>query len=100
MPRPPVNPDVAKSQMIAKGVWPVEAFRSPHDPWLCVCMVCEEWVRPRLANVRKPGRGGCRECAKKASAASRRIPEKDAVAEMRAAGLEPLAPYRRVDEPW
>lgn len=95
-----VDPAVCKAEMIAKGVWPVTEYPGSNKPWGCRCMNCGEYVTPRFGNVMQPGRGGCNVCAKKATGLARRTPEHEAVAAMRAAGVEPLDPYPGFDAPW
>lgn len=62
-------------------------------------MTCGAEVNPRYSNI-KAGWGGCRSCSSARTADSRRSPEADAVAVMKAAGMDPLDPYRNVMAPW
>lgn len=95
-----LDPAMAKSAMIDKGVWPVSLWPGSGKQWLSVCMECGEFVRPIYRNVMRPGRGGCKPCGRKNSAATRRTPHDEAVKVMRAAGVEPLEPFPGVDTPW
>jgi len=63
-------------------------------------MECGEFVEPIYRNVMRPGSGGCDACGRARGAASRRVPADVAVAEMRAAGVEPIEDYPGVDVPW
>ncbi|MFD5877472.1 hypothetical protein [Streptomyces yangpuensis] len=86
--------------MIAKGVWPISVWPTNAKPWLSVCMDCGHFVTPIYRNVMQPGRGGCDPCGRARAAAKRKVPADVAVAEMRAAGVEPLEEYPGVDVPW
>lgn len=91
---------VAVAEMRAAGMEPVSPYpNSVMEPWECRCTACGTHGRPRLFSIRR-GQGGCVRCGIASSAAVRRRPENLAIAEMRAAGLEPLDPYKASDEPW
>ncbi len=69
-------------------------------PWPSVHVACGRDISPRLSNVRGD-RGVCRHCAGFERGATRRAKLADAaVAEMRAAGWEPLAPYPGTAARW
>ncbi|MFI8371972.1 hypothetical protein [Streptomyces sp. NPDC085466] len=95
-----LDPEAAKANMIAKGVWPVSVWPSSGKPWLSVCMDCGTLVSPVYRNVMQPGRGGCEPCGRARAATKRRIPVAVAFAAMRAAGVEPLEEYPGMDAPW
>ena len=67
--------------------------------WRCRCLACGDEVRPRYANI-KQGWGGCRRCGRLAQSRTQRGPEAKAIADFRAADLEPLEPYVTVMTPW
>jgi recombinational DNA repair protein (RecF pathway) len=90
----PIDPDEAIAQMRAAGLEPLVPYTDTQEPWRAVCAACGHEVSPRLASIRG-GRSGCAYCAGSALTDLR-----VAVAEMRAAGVEPLEPYANVDEPW
>ncbi|MCM3885043.1 hypothetical protein [Frankia sp. R82] len=89
-----IDPEVAKSEMINSGVWPVADFVNTSVPWLCVCMVCGEFVRPRYNSVVHKGNGGCEKCGR------REVNPEVAKATMIAHGMWPVAPFRRTVDPW
>lgn len=90
----PLEPAEAVAAIRAAGFEPLEEYPGRRSkPWRCRCTTCGKESRPNLKRVLKGS--GCRHCA---SSAPR--PPEDAVAMMRAAGLEPLEPYRNVDVPW
>lgn len=95
-----LDPEVAKANMISQGVWPIAVWPTGSKPWLSVCMECGEFVTPIYHNVMRPGRGGCDSCGRARAAAKRKVPADVAIAEMRAAGVEPLEDYPGVDVPW
>jgi uncharacterized Zn finger protein len=89
-----VDPEVAKQNMIERGVWPIADFVNTSDKWLCVCMECGEFVTPRYNSVAHKGNGGCKHCAK---------PDLDpsvAKAEMIGRDLWPISPYPGTNLPW
>jgi hypothetical protein len=82
------------------GMEPVEPYPGrARDPWMCRCNTCGTIGSPRLDDIRQ-GHGGCRPCGQARTAAARRLPADQAIAEMRAAGLEPMEPYVNVGSPW
>lgn len=95
-----LDPQTAKANMIAKRVWPISVWPGSGKQWLSVCMDCGEFVDPIYRNVMRPNSGGCKPCGRGRGAAQRKVPEAQAVAAMRAAGVEPLETYPGVDVPW
>jgi hypothetical protein len=91
--------ETAALTMIKSGLEPLEQYPGSAKPWRCRCLHCGAEVMPRHGNIQQ-GWGGCRNCEQAASAARQRGPEDAAVADMRAAGLEPLESYRNVMTPW
>lgn len=75
------------------GLEPLEPYRTVMTPWRCRCLACGEVVTPLLNNLKK-GQRGCVWCSQKA------VDPEEAASVMRAAGLEPLAPYIRRHAPW
>ncbi len=75
------------------GLEPLEPYRSRHKPWRSRCLACGQEVGPLLANI-QAGNGGCVWCTRHA------VPEGEAIAAMRSAGLEPLAPYPGSGTAW
>jgi hypothetical protein len=91
--------ETAVRVMIAKGLEPVEQYPGAGKVWRCRCLTCGARVTPRYSNVRQ-GWGGCRRCAGRAASERQRGDETDAARVMDAAGLQPLAPYPGVMQPW
>ncbi|WP_424536905.1 hypothetical protein ACOZ38_45035 [Sphaerisporangium viridialbum] len=59
-----VNPQKIKERMISQGYWPVSTFTHTHQPWLCVCMECGDFVTPRADTILNARQGGCQNCAR------------------------------------
>lgn len=104
MGRPRIDPEIAKQRMIERGCWPVSYMpevKPTNSPWPCRCMECGEYITPRYNSVVNRGQGGCDPCARKVQAQKRRIPDEIAVAEMRAAKVDPIdKTCPGVSEPW
>ena len=87
-----VDPADAVAFMRSAGLAPLEPYPGSMVPWRCLCMTCEREVTPLFSNTRSGKR--CAYCSEK------RVDPDDAVGVMRAAGLEPLEPYRSTNRPW
>jgi hypothetical protein len=85
--------------MLGASLEPLVPYGGSNKPWPCRCLVCGVQVRPRHANI-AAGWGGCPTCALRSRVAKRRRSEADAVAIMRAAGVEPLESYESEMTPW
>jgi len=85
----------AEAVMRAAGLEPLVPYPGANTAWPCRCQKCGKEVSPRLNSVRSMGQGGCRYCGGTAP-----VDPDVAVAEMRAAGLEPLVPYPGASKPW
>jgi DNA-directed RNA polymerase subunit RPC12/RpoP len=94
-----IDPEVAVAEMRAAGVEPLEPYPGTHNSWRCRCLACGNEVEPRLTSIRS-GQGACRYCGDKRRGEDRRSDPEAAVAEMRAAGLEPLEPFSTTKTPW
>ncbi|MCJ0868123.1 GIY-YIG nuclease family protein [Streptomyces sp. AP-93] len=92
------NGGQAAADMLAAGFEPLEDYPGTSRPWKSRHL-CGREVRPRLSNIRA-GTGGCRECGFEATAAKLFGDPAVAVADMRAAGFEPLEDYPGVVHPW
>jgi recombinational DNA repair protein (RecF pathway) len=88
-----VDPEQAVSVMRAAGLEPLERFPGANHIWRCRCTVCGREVRPSYTSVSSRGTG-CSYCSRT------RVDASEAVAAMRAVGLEPLEPYRSSAKPW
>ncbi|GAA1963634.1 hypothetical protein [Catenulispora subtropica] len=86
---------IAATRMRDCGADPQEPYENALARWHCKCMTCGADIWPRYANVVSTGQGPCVFCSGKA-----RIPEREAVAAMRAAGLEPQRHYPGLNAPW
>ena len=85
--------------MIEHGLEPLEQYPGAGKQWRCRCLACGDEVRPRYSNI-KQGWGGCPRCRRLAQSKRQRGPEAEAIADLRAVGLEPLEPYVNVMTPW
>jgi DNA-directed RNA polymerase subunit RPC12/RpoP len=94
-----ISDEQAATDMRAAGVEPLERYPGVTRRWRCRCLTCGEEVTPSLMSVRQ-GRGGCRDCGIARRAEAQPIPDVEAAALMRAAGLEPRDPYPGGGEPW
>lgn len=100
----PVDPDAAREVMRARQLEPLVPYPGRNNsPWLSRCLVCGSEVAPIYANVQQPGGSrGCQTC-KSATLRALRLSETSAdqaVQEMRARGLEPLAPFPGTNSHW
>jgi len=98
MPRS-LDPEAATTFMIKHDLEPLEQYPGAGKQWRCRCMICGDEVWPRYTNI-KQGWGGCRRCGRQAQSQTRRGAEAKAIADFRAAGVEPLEPYVSVMTPW
>ncbi len=85
--------------MRSAGLEPLETYPGSAKKWHCRCTTCGQEVWPRHSSINQ-GRGGCNYCARAASSNASRLDPDVAVAEMRAAGLEPLEPYTSSRARW
>ncbi|WIB34425.1 hypothetical protein [Curtobacterium sp. MCSS17_005] len=94
--------DLAEAAKVLRdaGCTPLEPYPGNATPWRCVHEPCGREIAPTYANIRRRG-SACKHCAADARGAKRRAGLADAaVAEMRAAGFEPLEPYPGTAKPW
>lgn len=95
--------DVARAvaDMLAAGLQPLDPYPGTMKQWRSLCLRCGEEVTPRLCNVRR-GQTGCRTCRYRKAGETRRVADPEtALAELQAAGFEPLEPYPGgVARPW
>lgn len=95
----PTSRKEAAKELRAAGATPLSDFKGVKKRWKSRCNICESIIFPRLAEIRN-GHRPCNFCAKKAAAETRRVPEAQAVREMKIKGLEPLVPYPGAGRPW
>lgn len=94
-----VDPKKAEQVMRASGLEPLEPYVSSKHPWRCKCSTCGEVVTPRYNSVLVQG-SGCKFCGKDRGSEKRRVPEREAIELMRAAGYEPIEPYVNSQTHW
>jgi hypothetical protein len=80
--------------MRAAALEPLVPYPGALKPWKCRHIPCGKVVEPSLHSIQR-GQGGCGHCAGNA-----RLDPGAAAEVMRAAGIEPLVPYRSVMTPW
>lgn len=91
--------DKAVAAMLAAGVKPLVPYPGSGQPWQCQCMKCGAEVDPRYNDIQQ-GQGGCKDCGHATRANFWRIPESEAVAVAREAGLKPMESYRNNHTRW
>lgn len=90
----------AVEEMRAADLEPKGAYPGAAKRWPCTCTRCGQACTVTLNSVRR-GQRGCPTCSLTLRAARTLAAHADeAVAVMRAAGLEPLVPYLGTSEPW
>lgn len=87
-----VEPDVAEHRLRALGFEPLEPWKNGGHPWRVRCTTCGQESTKRWSSIKD--QRGCIYCKKL------RVSHHDAVAAMRASGLEPLEPYPGVQRLW
>jgi hypothetical protein len=78
---------------------PLEPYVLSDKKWKCRCLRCGGVVFPTYGDATQ-GKRGCKKCGYEASGMKSRIPEKQAIAILKKAGLEPLEPYRNSHVRW
>ena len=87
-----VEPSEAEATMWGAGLEPLAPYPGSKAPWLCACLRCRRKVSPSVSSVRS-GKG-CAYCS------GNRVDPGEAVALMRASGLDPLEPYPGATSAW
>ena len=95
----PITSQTAISIMRSAGFKPLTDYPGYDKPWRALHLACGEIVNPRLHTV-KAGSGSCLKCGRTQASIKRTTPSEIAVDEMRAAGLEPMKPFKSVTTPW
>ena len=85
--------------MIKHGFQPLEEYPGSQKKWHCKCLTCGNEVFILRNTVATRGTG-CSFCWTNRRGLALRTPEAEAIAVMRAAGLEPIEPYSRSGNPW
>jgi hypothetical protein len=89
----------AHADLDAAGREPLEDYRGANWPWKSRCRQCGTVSSPTISNLRKGHR--CQICAARKVSKDSRLRERErAVADMRAAGWEPLTDYPGSVHPW
>jgi len=91
-------------EMEGYNLTPIVEYPGSGKPWKCVCKICGEIVKPRIADIRM-GHSGCIHCSRVSQGANRRLsnsPEKMEAVElvMSQANLEPLEPFILSNAKW
>ena len=94
-----VDPKEVNEKMLKAGLKTYGPYPGKDKRWKCKCLTCGDIVFPSWNNIRN-GAGGCGKCRYVKSGKSNRTPEKDAIARMLKAGLQPLEPYVNQFNPW
>jgi len=89
----------ASKVMFEHGFEPLEPYPGNQKKWRCKCTTCGNEVIVRRNTVATNGTG-CKYCWEQRRGIALRLSEVDAIAVMRAAGLEPQDPYVRSGDPW
>jgi hypothetical protein len=93
-----VDPKKAEEMMIAAGVIPQELYPGKDKPWKCLCTRCNQLINSTYAGVRDGGRG-CKGCANRATAVSRRFSDAEVREIFLKVNLEPIEKYTNTDAP-
>ncbi len=95
-----VDPIEAERLMRLNFLQPLSDFKNVDSKWKSQCMKCDRIVYPSYASIKR-GQGGCVSCGKKSMANKQAVPDREASAIMRSAGLEPLEPYpKKANKRW
>jgi recombinational DNA repair protein (RecF pathway) len=85
--------------MRGKNLQPLEPYPGAMIPWKVKCLDCGNFANPRYAHIQQ-GRKGCKQCGYNKNADSHRTSQSEAFSTARAAGFEPLEPYKGRHFPW
>lgn len=85
--------------MLENGFKPLEPYPGSQKKWRCKCTTCGNEIMV-LRNTVATNGTGCKHCWEQRRGKTLRVSETDAIAVMRAAGLEPQDPYVRSGDPW
>lgn len=93
------EPQDARERMRAAGFEPLAEWPGSAVPWRSRCLNCVEECAPVYHGVTNTKGLGCRECSIKLQDRTR-FDADEAVAIMRAVGLEPQEPFQTLDARW
>ena len=78
---------------------PLEPYVLSDQKWKCKCLRCGGIVFPTYGDATQ-GKRGCKKCGYESSGMKSRIPEKQAIAILKKAGMQPLVPYKNSHAKW
>jgi len=88
-----LDENAAVAIMRGKSLEPLEPYPGAMVPWKVKCLDCGNFANPRYAHIQQ-GRKGCKQCGYKKNADGRRTSQEEVFKVARAAGFEPLEPYK------
>lgn len=94
-----LDENAAIAIMRGKNLEPLEPYRGAMVPWKVKCLDCGNIANPRYAHIQQ-GRKGCKECGYKKNADRSRTSQEEVFRVAKAAGFEPLEPYKGRHFPW
>jgi len=94
-----MNHQEASKVMFENGFEPLEPYPGNQKKWRCKCMTCGNEIFV-LRNTVSTNGTGCKYCWEQRRGQALRVSETNAIAVMRAAGLEPQDKYIRSGDPW
>jgi hypothetical protein len=94
-----MSDEEASIVMLENGFKPLEPYPGNQKRWRCQCTTCGNEIFV-LRNTVATNGTGCKHCWEERRGKALLISETDALAVMRAAGLEPQEPYVRSGDPW
>ncbi|WP_405011676.1 hypothetical protein [Kitasatospora sp. NBC_01539] len=96
--RPRIPDKQAFTEMMSAGFKPLDPYPGQTGiPWKSRCLTCGRTRKPTLSAARGAKQ---RLCSHRDGSGKLPVPESEALAQMKAAGWEPLAPYQSTNSPW
>lgn len=90
----------AVAAMRRANLLPLVPYPGSHSPWTSLCQTCGQIVSPRASGIVSGNQGGCTNCGRVRSAASRSISEVDAIKILATAQAKPLESFPGANIPW
>ena len=97
--RQKLSHEEASKIMLEHGLQPLEDYPGNQRNWLCRCAKCGNEIRVRRNAVASNG-AVCKFCWEGRRGRALKVPEDQAIAVMRQAGLDPIEPYTNSSSPW
>jgi DNA-directed RNA polymerase subunit M/transcription elongation factor TFIIS len=94
-----VSQEKAIKTMKLLDLEPLEPYVLSDKKWKCKCLRCGGIVFPTYGDATQ-GKRGCTKCGYTSSADIRRTSQKEAIAILKKAGMEPLVPYKNSHAKW